>query len=109
MDQLYYDGMAICSKVGFPDLFITFTCNPNCPKIQRLFGPLNLKTQDRPDIIARPFKMKFDNLLEDLTKIDVLGKVLACKLSISSLLSINSPITTFKMTIIYRVIRIGRL
>ncbi|KAI5434866.1 hypothetical protein KIW84_021620 [Lathyrus oleraceus] len=29
MDQLYFEGMAICSYVGFPDLFITFTCNPN--------------------------------------------------------------------------------
>ena len=29
MDQLYFDGMAICSHVGFPNLFITLTCNPN--------------------------------------------------------------------------------
>jgi len=25
MDQIYFNGMAICNKVGFPDLFITFT------------------------------------------------------------------------------------
>lgn len=25
MNQLYFDGMAICSYAGFPDLFITFT------------------------------------------------------------------------------------
>lgn len=31
MDQLYFDGMAICSHVGFPNLFITLTCNPNWP------------------------------------------------------------------------------
>jgi len=24
MDQLYFDGMAICSHVGFPDLFLTY-------------------------------------------------------------------------------------
>jgi len=24
MDQLYFDGIIICSAVGFPDLFITF-------------------------------------------------------------------------------------
>lgn len=29
MDQLYFDGMCISSSVGFPDLFLTFTCNPN--------------------------------------------------------------------------------
>jgi hypothetical protein len=31
MDALYFDGMAISAVVGFPDLFITFTCNPNWP------------------------------------------------------------------------------
>ncbi|XP_058775274.1 uncharacterized protein LOC131649531 [Vicia villosa] len=77
MDQLYYDGMAICSKVGFSDLFITFTCNPNWPEIQRVLRPLHLKLQDRPDIISRVFKIKFDQLLTDLTKKGVLGKVLA--------------------------------
>ncbi|XP_058767623.1 uncharacterized protein LOC131641335 [Vicia villosa] len=77
MDQLFYDGMAVCSKVGFPDLFITFTCNPNWPEIQRVLGPLHLKPQDRPDIISRVFKIKFDQLLTDLTKKGVIGKVLA--------------------------------
>ncbi|XP_058768047.1 uncharacterized protein LOC131641761 [Vicia villosa] len=71
MDQLYYDGMAICSKVGFPDLFITFTCNPNWPEIQRVLRPLHLKPQDRLDIISRVFKIKFDQLLTDLTKKDM--------------------------------------
>lgn len=45
MNKLYYDGMVICSKVGFPVLFITFTCSPNWPKIQRALLPLNLKPQ----------------------------------------------------------------
>ncbi|KAI5404812.1 hypothetical protein KIW84_051829 [Lathyrus oleraceus] len=63
--------------VGFPDLFITFTCNPNWPEIQRLLGFDHLKASDRPDIISRVFKMKFDELLSDLTKKSLLGKVLA--------------------------------
>ena len=29
MLQNYQDAMAICSWAGVPDLFITFTCNPN--------------------------------------------------------------------------------
>ncbi|XP_058775634.1 uncharacterized protein LOC131649912 [Vicia villosa] len=77
MDQLYYDGMAICSKIGFPDLLITFTCNPNWPEIHRVLGPLHLKPQDRPDVVSRIFKIKFDQLLANLTKNGVLGKVLA--------------------------------
>ena len=35
MDQLYFDGMTICSHVGFPNLFITLTYNPNWHEIRR--------------------------------------------------------------------------
>jgi hypothetical protein len=79
MDQLYFDGMAISAAVGFPDLFITFTCNPNWPEIARLLAKHNLKSHDRPDIITRVFKIKLTELLKDLTKRHVLGKVVACK------------------------------
>ncbi|MCI23078.1 helicase-like protein, partial [Trifolium medium] len=77
MDGLYFDGMAISASVGFPDLFITFTCNPNWPEILRLLSKTHLKPQDRPDIIARVFKIKLDELMRDLTKKHVLGKVVA--------------------------------
>uniref|UniRef100_A0A0R0F7N8 Helitron helicase-like domain-containing protein n=1 Tax=Glycine max TaxID=3847 RepID=A0A0R0F7N8_SOYBN len=77
MDQLYFDGMAICSHVGFPNLFITLTCNPNWPEIHRLLNPLNLKATDRPGIISRVFKLKYELILMDLTKNQMLGKVIA--------------------------------
>ena len=35
MEQFYFDGMAICGYLGFPDLFITFTCNPTWLEIVR--------------------------------------------------------------------------
>jgi hypothetical protein len=79
MDQLYFDGMAISSAVGFPDLFITFTCNPTWPEITRELVKKNLKSQDRPDIVSKVFKIKFDELMIDLTKKHILGKVLACE------------------------------
>lgn len=71
MDQLYYDDMPICSKVGFPDLFITYTCNHNWYEMKIWLGTLNLKPQDIPYIISIIFKMIFDQLLSDLTKNDV--------------------------------------
>ncbi|RZC20082.1 hypothetical protein D0Y65_006782 [Glycine soja] len=77
MDQLYFDGMAICSHVGFPNLFITLTYNPNWPEIHRLLNPLNLKAADRPDIISRVFKLKYEQMLMNLTKNHMLGKVIA--------------------------------
>ena len=85
MDQLYFDGMTICSHVGFPNLFITLTCNPHWPEIHRLQNPLNLKAADRPDIISRVFKLKYEQMLMDLTKNHMLGKVIACKLILSLL------------------------
>ncbi|XP_058764312.1 uncharacterized protein LOC131637724 [Vicia villosa] len=77
MEQLYFDGMAICSHIGFPDLFITFTCNPMWPEVKRLLHPMRLQPHDRPDIISRVFKIKLDELLFDLTKKHVLGRVVA--------------------------------
>ena len=32
----YLDAMAICQSIGYPDLFVTFTCNSKWPEIQRL-------------------------------------------------------------------------
>ena len=57
--------MAICSWYGYPDLFITFTCNPKCPKITR-FVKKGMRPEDRPDIVCRVFKMKLDKLVNDL-------------------------------------------
>ncbi|KAI5438086.1 hypothetical protein KIW84_023995 [Lathyrus oleraceus] len=76
MGQLYFDGMEISSQIGFLDIFITFTCNPNWPEVQRFLSNINLQPQDRSNIISRVFKIKFDEMLYDLTKKHVLGKLL---------------------------------
>jgi len=68
MDQLYFDRITICGHVGFPDLFITFPCNPKWPEISRILKTSKLSPLDRQDIIARVFRIKFDELLSDLTK-----------------------------------------
>ena len=81
MKNNYLDAMAICRHFGFPDLFITFTCNPKWPEITRYLTQHNLNTEDRPEIISRVFKMKLDSLMTDLTDNEILGKTVACKLS----------------------------
>jgi len=68
--------------MGFPDLFITFTCNPKWPEITKLLAKLKLSPRDCPDIVSRAFKIKFEQLLTDLTKNHLLGKTIACKSSI---------------------------
>ncbi|KAL5146616.1 hypothetical protein HKD37_06G016425 [Glycine soja] len=53
MEQLYFDAMAICGHLGFPDLFLTMTCNPTWPEIQRKVTQSNLTPNNCPDIITR--------------------------------------------------------
>lgn len=64
MKNLYLDAMAICKYYGFPDLFITFTCNPKWTEITKYVQPRKLSPDDRPDILCRVFKIKLDRLLE---------------------------------------------
>lgn len=78
MRNNYLDAMTICKHFGFPDLFITFTCNPKWPEITRYVQKHGLKADDRPDIICRMFKMKLDSLMDDLTKKKLLGKTVSC-------------------------------
>ncbi|KAK6137063.1 hypothetical protein DH2020_029195 [Rehmannia glutinosa] len=75
MIQNYQDAMAICRWMGYPDLFITFTCNPKWPEIIRFVQKKNLNSEDRPDIICRIFKLKLDSLIKDLRKNKLFGKV----------------------------------
>src|SRR5438046_10009340 len=68
MYQLYQDAMSIVGHFGKPDLFITFTCNPKWPEITReLFS--NQTATDRPDLVARVFHMKLQELMKDLKEI----------------------------------------
>jgi len=79
MKNMYLDAMAICRHFGFPDLFITFTCNPKWPELTRFLEKRGLKSDDRPEIICRIFKLKLDSLMNDLTKKNILGKTSSCK------------------------------
>ncbi|XP_065321879.1 uncharacterized protein LOC135929292 [Gordionus sp. m RMFG-2023] len=61
--ERYHDAMAIVLKFGKPDLFITFTCNPNWREIKENLFPGQSPT-DRPDLIARVFKLKLNELFK---------------------------------------------
>ena len=67
MQHIYQDAMAILRFLGVPDLFITFTANPNWPEIVRELLSGQTVT-DRPDLVDRVFKLKLDALLQDLKK-----------------------------------------
>jgi hypothetical protein len=74
MHQQYLDAIALYQRYGHPHLFITMTCNPFWPEIQE-----NLKegetALDRPDLVARVFKLKKQQLIKDLASEMIYGKL----------------------------------
>jgi PIF1-like helicase/Helitron helicase-like domain at N-terminus len=76
MYQLYQDAMTIVSYFGKPDLFVTFTCNPKWSEITRELLPHQVAA-DRPDLTARVFHIKLQEMLKDLNINQWFGKVIA--------------------------------
>ncbi|UYV68762.1 hypothetical protein LAZ67_6000728 [Cordylochernes scorpioides] len=76
MQQNYQDAMAIVRKFGRPDLFVTFTCNPRWTDIVENLLP-NQNPSDRPDLVARVFNLKLQQLLHEIVSQHVLGVVIA--------------------------------
>ena len=68
--------MAIVRKYGKPDLFITFTCNPTWREIGEQLFP-GQTPSDRPDLITRVFKLKLNELIDDIFKKHILGRTIA--------------------------------
>ncbi|XP_074305817.1 uncharacterized protein LOC141641039 [Silene latifolia] len=80
--QFVADGCTMiesdCLKwCGYPDLFITFTCNPKWPEITRFVQKRGLRPEDRPDILTRVFKLKLDELMRDLKELHMFGRTRA--------------------------------
>jgi hypothetical protein len=73
MQQCFQDAMAIVRKYGKPDLFITITCNPNWEEITKLLSKTKQSAQDRPDIVARAFRLKLKRITNDISNGHVFG------------------------------------
>ena len=68
--------MAIVSYFRKSDLFVTFICNSKWLKITKELLP-HQTPADRPDLTARVFHIKLQELLRDLCDKHLLGKVIA--------------------------------
>jgi hypothetical protein len=79
------DAMAICKKFGYPDLFLTFTCNPKWSEIQRHMNKSNNYPIYRPDISCRIFQVKLERMMADFRKGKFFGRVIASKFIFSYL------------------------
>ena len=74
--QQYQDAMAITRFLKKIDLFITIAANPNWSEItwELLTGQTSY---DRPDIVAQVFKMKKEELMDDIYKKHIFGRIVA--------------------------------
>ncbi|XP_023736845.1 uncharacterized protein LOC111884761 [Lactuca sativa] len=76
MYKHYQDALAICRVHGKPQYFITFTCNVKWPEYRRYTSTIGQgNIQDRPDIIARVFRIKVDALVDFLKEDKTFGDV----------------------------------
>jgi hypothetical protein len=66
----------LACRYGQPDMFLTFTCNPKWEEILAQLGPSETPN-DRPDIVVKVFRIKLAAFLDDLTKHNVIGKVVS--------------------------------
>ncbi|KAI5419734.1 hypothetical protein KIW84_043772 [Lathyrus oleraceus] len=74
MTQRYEDGMAIVLNGGKPNIFLTMTCNLSWSEITSELLPFQTP-QDRPELLTRIFRSKFEKLKDDVINKGVLGKV----------------------------------
>uniref|UniRef100_A0A803PFI8 ATP-dependent DNA helicase n=1 Tax=Cannabis sativa TaxID=3483 RepID=A0A803PFI8_CANSA len=74
-----YSGLMDAVHRGYPDLFLTFTCNPKWPEINDMLSLIGQKDDaNRVDVICRVFEIKLFQLMEDLKNQQPFGKIIAC-------------------------------
>ncbi|XP_075507582.1 uncharacterized protein LOC142544417 [Primulina tabacum] len=74
MYQRYQDAMTLVQTYRKPDIMLTMTCNPNWSEIKYQLLP-GQSPQDRPDLITRIFRSKFEEFKKDIVDRGILGKV----------------------------------
>jgi len=72
----YQDSMAIVRYFGHPALFVTLTANPKWPEILRELLPGQQAT-DRPDVVARVFRLKSKEFLTEIKQGNIFGLCVA--------------------------------
>ncbi|XP_042950311.1 uncharacterized protein LOC122282424 [Carya illinoinensis] len=76
MQKRYLEAMTLVQRYGKPDIFLTMTCNPNWKEISTQLLP-HEETQNRPDLIARIFRAKLEDLKYELFKREIFRKISA--------------------------------
>jgi Helitron helicase-like domain at N-terminus len=73
MRAAYMDAMAITGRFRKPHLFITKTANPSWVEVQRELLP-GQTAMDRPDLMARVFRLKKEQMLREIFHDGIFGR-----------------------------------
>ncbi|KAJ8457646.1 hypothetical protein ONZ45_g18233 [Pleurotus djamor] len=76
MYQRFQDSLAIARFFGKVDIFMTVTCNPHWPEIERELLP-GQTAYDRPDLVSRVFQLKKKAILDYIFKHGAFGNTVA--------------------------------
>ena len=76
MRRKYLDVMTLIQKFEKSDFFFTMTCNPNWPEIKEHLIQEE-ETQSIPNLLARVFYAKLEQLKDKLLKKYIFGEVTA--------------------------------
>ncbi|XP_024969804.1 uncharacterized protein LOC112509181 [Cynara cardunculus var. scolymus] len=74
MRRRFMDVMTLVQDDRKPDIFLTMTCNPKWSEILKELLP-GQTAQDRPDLVARVFCAKLEDLKNQLFKDHIIGEV----------------------------------
>ncbi|KAK3910105.1 ATP-dependent DNA helicase [Frankliniella fusca] len=75
MKELFYDALAVSQKTGHPSWMITLTCNRKWPEIVEECRRSNTDPIYRYDVVNRAFEMRVTQLLSDVVREQIFGKV----------------------------------
>jgi len=75
MQKKMQDALALLRTFRGSDLFITFTANPAWKEITDALLP-GQASNERPDLVARVFRLKFKSLVQDIMQRNLFGKAL---------------------------------
>lgn len=77
MQQNFQDALAVCRYIGHPDIFLTMTTNPLWDEVIQMMKLLpHCSPQNSPDVMARVFKLKLEQLIDDIKKNNYFGTCL---------------------------------
>ncbi|KAG5546078.1 hypothetical protein RHGRI_018302 [Rhododendron griersonianum] len=76
MHKRYLDAMTLVDKYGKPDIFLTMTCNPKWIEITSELK-VHEDVQNRPDLVTRVFRSKFEQLKKEVIRKKLFGPVQA--------------------------------